>query len=162
MTAPVHPAPSVEPPLPSLAPDPRPPTTRASLIELPANLRLLVVDDNMVNREVLCLFLEELGYAPHSASNGLEAFEQARATQFDLIFMDIHMPELDGISATRLIRQHESAMDTTQPAVIIALTADICETDQEKCRAAGMNDYLAKPLRAEKLPHVLARHLCHR
>jgi len=123
------------------------------------NFEILVVDDNAINAEVLCLFLEDYGYQPDVAINGLEAVKMATQKNYNLIFMDIRMPELDGIEATRMIRQLEKSARGQPVSVIIALTADAIKSDIALCREAGMDDYLTKPIQPEKLPQIFKRNL---
>jgi len=117
--------------------------------ELRRDLRLLVAEDNPVNQRVLLLMLEDLGCAAEIANNGEEAFEMGRARSYDLIFMDVQMPLIDGFAATRKLR--EAGVKTR----IVALTANAMGGDRERCLEAGMNDYLAKPVRPEELALAL-------
>ena len=98
--------------------------------------------------------LSKLGYSVELASNGLEAVDQAKETEFDLVFMDVQMPKMDGLDATRSIRQ----LNKKQPD-IVALTANAVEGDRERCIESGMSDYLAKPLTIENLKAMLMKHL---
>ncbi len=116
-------------------------------------LRVLIAEDNAVNRLLLERILSRQGYYYESALNGQEALEKARGEHFDVVLMDVHMPVLDGYAATREIRRHESR--NGHRATIIALTALAIEGDKEKCLAAGMDHYLAKPLRAADLIALL-------
>lgn len=115
-------------------------------------LNLLVAEDNPVNQRVIKLLLERLGYRADIVGNGLEALEMVRLKSFDVILMDIQMPEMDGREASREIRRLYS--DSERPR-IIALTADAAEDDRRKCFEAGMDDYLSKPVRAAKIAEVL-------
>ncbi len=115
-------------------------------------LRLLVVEDNIINQKVSLKLLEHLGYRADVASNGLEAIEAIKKVHYDVVFMDMQMPEMDGISATQHIRTKE----TYQP-YIVAMTANILQSDRENCLAAGMNDYVAKPIRLEELKEAIMR-----
>jgi CheY-like chemotaxis protein/HPt (histidine-containing phosphotransfer) domain-containing protein len=125
-------------------------------------LRILLTDDNAINQKVASRLLQQLGYKADIANNGLEAVQAAERTPYDVIFMDVQMPELDGLEATRRIRarQKEAAppQHLKQPIVIIAMTANALQGDREKCVAAGMDDYLPKPVRPETLQQVLERH----
>ena len=126
--------------------------------KLPANfsekypLEILVAEDNLINQKVIMHILHKLGYKPGLVENGAEAVDEARKKQYDIILMDMQMPEMDGIQATRFIRQNLE----NQP-VIIALTANTMEGDQEECLKAGMNDYLSKPVRLEELTNKLEK-----
>ena len=117
-------------------------------------LRLLMAEDNAVNQVVARHQLARLGYVPTIVSNGEQAVAAALAGEFDAILMDVQMPELDGFEATRRIRAAKGTADTPW---IVALTAGVGSADREEARAAGMNDYLAKPLRPEALQEALAR-----
>ncbi|HWA85392.1 MAG TPA: response regulator, partial [Opitutus sp.] len=108
-------------------------------------LHVLVVEDNPLNRRLTAAMLAQLGHHAAFALNGREAVERTRTATFDLILMDIQMPELDGLSATRQIREEEAATSRRR-VPIIAVTADASGEDREACLAAGMDDYIAKPL----------------
>lgn len=112
-------------------------------------LRILLAEDNEVNRRLGVGLLESWGHQVSVARNGLEAVMAWRAEPFDLIVMDVQMPEMDGLQATRLIRDEEKQTGGHIP--IIALTAHAMQGDREECLAAGTDDYVAKPLRVEKL-----------
>ncbi len=120
----------------------------------PPRGRVLLAEDNPVNRTVSETLLRRLGYIAESVQNGLEATEAALESRFDAIIMDVQMPELDGYEATRRIREAEGE---TRHTPIIAMTANAMDSDREKCLAAGMDDYLAKPVRGEDLDRVLAQ-----
>ncbi|EIC19643.1 histidine kinase,Response regulator receiver domain protein,histidine kinase [Thiorhodovibrio frisius] len=117
-------------------------------------LRALVVDDEPINANLLCRILEKLGHSPETACNGRQALEMLSAQRFDVVFMDVSMPEMDGIKATRLIRGNQNGdLDASIP--IIAMTAHAMEGDREKCLAAGMDWYLSKPIDTKALHRVL-------
>ena len=128
----------------------RPPTTslfNASMgKDLP--LRILVVEDNHINQNLITLMLDRLGYAASVASNGLEALKAVKAAIYDVVLMDVQMPEMDGMEATRRIRA--DLPPAAQPR-IIAMTANAMTGDRESCLQAGMNDYISKPLHIEEL-----------
>lgn len=109
----------------------------------PAFLRILLVEDNTVNQRVAIRMLERLGYRADVVGNGLEAISALRRQPYDVVLMDIQMPEMDGLEATRLIRQEWSSPN--QPW-IIAMTAFARASDREECLQAGMNSYLSKPI----------------
>ncbi len=117
-------------------------------------LRILLVEDNPVNQKVALRMLERLGYRPDVAANGLEALEALERQGYDVLLMDVQMPEMDGVEATRQVRQR---WDTTYQPWIIALTANAIQGDREEYLAAGMDDYLAKPVRVEALTDALQR-----
>jgi signal transduction histidine kinase/ligand-binding sensor domain-containing protein/DNA-binding response OmpR family regulator len=115
-------------------------------------LRILVAEDNLINQQLVTHILQKLGYTPGLVEDGKEAVDRLAKQQFDLILMDIHMPVMDGLEATRMIR----SQNTTQP-MIIALTADAQEEDRQDCLAAGMDDYISKPLQLDKLINILKK-----
>jgi CheY-like chemotaxis protein len=115
--------------------------------------RVLVVEDNSVNRVVACRLLEACGVRPDLATNGREAVAMVREKEFDLILMDMQMPEMDGLEATRVIRQ----MALPRRPQIIALTANAFESDRRLCLEADMDGFLAKPLRLIELRALLER-----
>jgi len=117
-------------------------------------LHILLVEDNPINQEVALQRLHKLGHTVAVASDGLEAIDQFRENDFDLILMDVQMPRLDGLEATRRIRELEQ--DFERHTAIIAMTARAMRGDEEACFEAGMDGYLTKPLRAEKMRRVLA------
>ncbi len=118
-------------------------------------LRLLVAEDNPVNQKVVLKMLERIGYHADLAATGREALERVRSGgDYDVILMDVLMPELDGLETTRLLR--ESPPPGRRPH-IIAMTANVLQGDREKCLAAGMDDYLGKPLREKELRAALDR-----
>ncbi|HEX5173795.1 MAG TPA: GAF domain-containing protein [Gaiellaceae bacterium] len=117
-------------------------------------LRILLAEDNAMNQKVALRLLERLGYGADVANNGLEAIEALERRPYDVVLMDVQMPELDGLDATRRIC--ERWPEETRPR-IIAMTANALPEDREACFAAGMNDYVAKPIRAEELVAALKR-----
>lgn len=118
---------------------------------------ILLVEDNKINQRIALLNLEKLGYAIEIAENGEEALNKFRYKRFGLIFMDVQMPVMDGLEATRQIREFEKSNPGIPPVHIIAMTANAMKGDRETCLAAGMNDYVSKPFRAEELRKVLSR-----
>jgi CheY-like chemotaxis protein/HPt (histidine-containing phosphotransfer) domain-containing protein len=119
-----------------------------------AGLAILVAEDNPVNRVMAVRQLERLGYAADSVINGREAVDAVRRQRYDLILMDLQMPELDGDLAARAIRSLGDAVH--QPA-IVAITANVMDGDRERCLAAGMDDYLSKPVLITDLRQILGR-----
>jgi len=117
-------------------------------------LRLLVVDDNPVNMKVLVTLLRKLGYEPDCAANGAGAVAAAESTQYDVIFMDLQMPEMDGLEATRRILASERVAG---PVYVSAFTANAREEDMVACREAGMRDFIAKPARLPLIAAMLQR-----
>jgi signal transduction histidine kinase/pSer/pThr/pTyr-binding forkhead associated (FHA) protein/HPt (histidine-containing phosphotransfer) domain-containing protein/ActR/RegA family two-component response regulator len=117
-------------------------------------IRILLAEDNSVNQQVALLILQKLGYRADAVSNGLEVIEALRQIPYDLILMDMEMPEMDGITATQAICREWTP---SERPYIIALTAYAMSGDREKCLQAGMNDYLTKPIREEELAGALKR-----
>ena len=122
--------------------------------ETPAQLsaRVLVVEDNVVNQRVAVRLLEKLGCRVDVAANGLEAVELLAELAYDAVFMDCQMPEMDGFQATTIVRQREASSGHHVP--IIAMTANAMQGDRERCLAAGMDDYVSKPVTFEALAAV--------
>ncbi len=118
-------------------------------------LRILVAEDNEINRRTLESLLRRDGHFLRFASDGAEAVESARTERFDAILMDVQMPEVDGLEATRRIREIERT-EKRDPVPVIGLTAHAFPEDAQKCRQAGMNDYLAKPYHIDDLRRLLA------
>jgi two-component system, sensor histidine kinase and response regulator len=119
--------------------------TRHSLRESSRKLRILVAEDNAVNQALVVRVLAKLGHASVLVGNGLEALALATSEKFDLVLMDVQMPEMDGLSATTAIRESEKGTGGHLP--IIAMTAHAMSGDRERCLEAGMDNYLAKPVR---------------
>lgn len=118
---------------------------------------VLLVEDNKINQRIALLNLQRLGYETDIAENGEEALNKFHKRRFDLIFMDVQMPVMDGLEATHRIREYEKSVSSQHPVHIIAMTANAMKGDRETCLAAGMNDYVSKPFRAEELRKVLQR-----
>ncbi|WP_162852788.1 hybrid sensor histidine kinase/response regulator [Dinghuibacter silviterrae] len=115
-------------------------------------LRILVAEDNPVNQKLVEHILQKLGYAPDKAFNGREAVDKSATDTYDVILMDVSMPEVDGLQATRFIRERGG-----QQPVIIAMTANAMEGDRQICLDAGMNDYVSKPIQLDQLLQSLKR-----
>ncbi len=130
---------------------------RANGTEDASLARVLVAEDHPVNRLLAVRLLERLGCSVDVAANGAEAVEMSTASDYAAIFMDCQMPEVDGYEATERIRRREAGRGA--PVPIIAMTANTMDGDRERCIAAGMNDYLPKPLHAEELGRALVRAL---
>ncbi len=135
------------------------PETPAPLQAAPARFagHVLVADDNLTNQKVAKLLLQRLGCHVDTVADGREAVAAVQRVQYDLVFMDCQMPELDGCDATRLIRSGETPGGRRTP--IVALTANALQGDNEECIAAGMDGYLAKPVRADALAAVVSQWL---
>jgi PAS domain S-box-containing protein len=123
-----------------------------------SGLRILVAEDNVINRAVATGILENEGHSLVHAANGLEVLGALRTDSFDLILMDVQMPEVDGFQTTRRIREMEATTECHVP--IIAMTAHAMAGDRERCLAAGMDDYIAKPLIKEDVLRVLGDRNC--
>jgi CheY-like chemotaxis protein len=112
-----------------------------------------LVEDNPVNQKLASFILTKAGYQVEIAQNGQEAVQrfEEEPDAFDLVFMDIQMPIMDGFTATREIRHLEKKLDNGSHVPIIAMTADAMKGDREKCIAAGMDDYMSKPIKRDKV-----------
>ena len=125
-------------------------------------LRILLTDDNVINQKVAIRLLLQLGYKADIANNGLEAIISVEQDGYDVVLMDVQMPEVDGLEATRRIRSRQKEANPpanfARPIAIIAMTANAMQGDREKCIAAGMDDYLPKPVRPEALQAMLEKH----
>jgi two-component system, sensor histidine kinase and response regulator len=119
--------------------------------------RVLLAEDNLINQKVAVRMMEKLGLHADVAADGLEAVAASSGTDYDLIFMDCQMPEMDGFAATSVIREREKTSGKRTP--IVAVTANVGEGDRQRCLAADMDDYLGKPIRVEDLAVVADRWL---
>src|SRR5262245_55207677 len=117
-------------------------------------LRILLAEDNVVNQKLALSLLGQMGYRADVAANGLEAIEAVERQPYDLVFMDVQMPEMDGLEATREITRRWSR---DQRPRIVAMTANAMQSDREMCLTAGMDDYMSKPIRVEELIAALER-----
>lgn len=121
------------------------------------NLNFLVVDDNLLNQKVVGSILLKQGITFDVADNGIVAFEKASLKHYDVILMDIQMPEMDGYDATRLIRMRENENNVQKPSLIIALTANATVEDRKKCLDLGMDNYLTKPFKYSDLEPIVEK-----
>ena len=115
-------------------------------------LRILLAEDNVVNQKLAMRILQQMGYRADLASNGIEAVESVQRQSYDVVLMDVQMPEMDGLEASRRICARWGAKDRPR---IVAMTANAMQGDREMCIAAGMDDYLTKPIRVERLVEAL-------
>jgi PAS domain S-box-containing protein len=134
--------------------------TRKITASLDANLgknkplKILLAEDNRVNQKVALFTLQRLGYRADVAANGLEVIEALQRQNYDVILMDMQMPEMDGLEATKWIREH---LPQEQQPQIIAMTANAMDSDRQTCLDVGMNDYLSKPIKLDSLQEVLSK-----
>jgi CheY-like chemotaxis protein len=123
----------------------------------PAGLRVLVAEDNLVNRKLISKVLERMGSLARMVENGQQALDALAGEPFSLILMDVQMPVMDGLEATRRIRS--GGVPAADPDIpIIALTAHSQEEDRQRCLDAGMTDHLAKPIDIAELRRIISRH----
>jgi CheY-like chemotaxis protein len=125
-------------------------------VESSRPMRILLVDDHEINRKVASLMLNKLGHKPDLAANGLQALEALRQRTYDVVLMDVQMPEMDGLETTRQIRFDPELTGAHRPW-IIAVTAHASNSDREECLAVGMDDYLSKPVHIDRLRAILER-----
>jgi len=129
------------------------PSTPASQFD--RSLKILLAEDNPVNQLTATTMLQKLGHTIEVANNGKEACEMVAQNEYDLVFMDVQMPELDGLEATGKIRESEE--DTDRHIPIVAMTAHAMKGDQERCLAAGMDDYISKPIRRKEVAEIIVK-----
>jgi CheY-like chemotaxis protein len=131
--------------------------TRHTLDEaaLPRSLRILLVEDNRINQKVTSAILTRQGHRVEIAENGEQALTTLAAADFDAVLMDCQMPVMDGFEATRRLRQSSAVRDPNIP--VIAITANAMQGDREQCLAAGMDDYLSKPISEKEMRQALDR-----
>ncbi|HET9913551.1 MAG TPA: response regulator [Anaerolineales bacterium] len=115
-------------------------------------MRILVVDDDLLNQQLMQILLEQEGHHVEAASNGLEAFESIKRQQFDIVFMDLNMPVMDGRQASRRIREWENGSRRT---FIVALTASYLPDERQGLREAGVDNYIAKPFEVRHIQQLL-------
>jgi len=114
-------------------------------------LDILLVEDNLLNQKVVVFNLKKYSYNVIAVTNGTDALEKIKQQTFDLVLMDIMLPEMNGYEITEAIRKYEEANGIENPVPIIAITANTLDNDREKCFKVGMNEYLSKPFTAAQL-----------
>ncbi|WP_068776890.1 PAS domain S-box protein [Paenibacillus sp. FJAT-26967] len=119
-----------------------------------SSLKILIVEDHPVNQQLLMKYLTRLGYRSDIAHNGMEGVEAVTRSAYDLVFMDVQMPVMDGLQATRLIRQ---LVPADQVPIIVAVTASARNVDKEQCLASGMDDYMSKPISMDELKRIFVQ-----
>ena len=144
-------------PLPPILPAPPSPVSVSEV----KPLRILLAEDNLVNQNVARMQLAKFGYKADLVGTGLAAVQAAQTQAYDIVLMDCQMPEMDGYEATRVLRQWESKRrddgEKFEPVFIIAMTANAMQGDRDACLAAGMDDYVSKPVRPQELAAAIAR-----
>lgn len=122
-------------------------------------MKILLVEDNLMNQKVVMFNLKKLNCEITPISNGKEALENFKQNNYDLILMDIMLPEMNGYEITTEIRKFEKLSEIYKPVTIIALTANTYENDKEKCINVGMNEYLSKPFSAQLLIKTIEKYM---
>jgi CheY-like chemotaxis protein len=117
-------------------------------------IRVLVAEDNLVNQKFVSRVLERQGCAVRTVEDGFQAVRALESEAFDIVMMDVHMPRMSGLEAARIIRSREAAMGRHTP--ILAFTADVLQSDRDRCLGAGMDDYIPKPVKSADLIKKLA------
>ena len=126
---------------------------------LAIDARILLVEDNPINQMVASKMLEKFGLKPELANNGVEALDKLQQQDFDLVLMDCQMPEMDGFEATKEVRRQNLTTADGSPLPIVAMTANVMSGDRERCLEVGMDDYIGKPVKRDKLEEVLRKWL---
>jgi len=117
--------------------------------------RILIVEDNPINRKLCLIQLNRLGCKAVAVENGMDAIEKCKTEYFDAVLMDVQLPDLDGYETTKQIRKWEEETGVKKPLPIIATTANAMLGDRERCLEAGMSNYISKPLKTEALAAML-------
>ena len=132
----------------------KPRSSKYDLYQAAFPLRILLAEDNIVNQKVAIHMLKRIGYQADIAIDGLEVLKLLRHHAYDVVLMDLHMPKMDGLEATRRIL---TEFPEHRCPTIIAMTANALEGDKQECLAAGMHDYVTKPVKIEQLAHALSQ-----
>jgi len=119
------------------------------------DIKILLAEDNIINQKVTTLTLKQLGFTCDIAMNGLEAFNKYKLGRYDLVLMDMQMPEVDGLEATRMIREYELKEIIDRPTYVVALTANFLAEDKHLCYSVGMDNFLSKPFTESELGQIL-------
>jgi PAS domain S-box-containing protein len=143
--------------LPALPSQPRNPIRSQTVTPPKQDVRVLLAEDDKVNQRVAFAQLNKIGYTTDVATNGFEVLAALEKSRYGIVLMDCQMPGLDGFATTQRIREREKSEHIEAPIHIIAMTANAMQGDREKCLAAGMNDYVSKPVRTEELQAALER-----
>ena len=114
-------------------------------------MKILLVEDNLLNQKVVMYNLRRYNYQLTSVTNGIDAIDKFKNNSFDVILMDIMLPEMDGFEITIEIRKLEKELNVKNPIPIVALTANTLDNDRDRCIEVGMNDYLSKPFTSTQL-----------
>jgi CheY-like chemotaxis protein len=133
--------------------------TSVSLNNSTKKFKILLAEDNIINQKVAILNIRKLGHEVELAHNGVVAVDMFGKNKFDFILMDIQMPGMDGLEATKAIRRIEAARNEQNPIPIIAITANIYKEDIKRFLAIGMNDHLGKPFKPDDLEEIIRRNL---
>lgn len=120
-------------------------------------MKILLIEDNLLNQKVVMFNLKKLNYDITAIVNGREALKELKKNRYDLILMDIMLPEMNGLEITKQYRIFEKEMGFKNEVPIIALTANTYDNDRDKCISAGMNEYLTKPFTAQQLIDVISK-----
>ncbi len=132
-------------------------TSQEDKIRMQLKLKILLAEDNKINQKVAMLNLNNMGYQVDIANNGKEAVEKFKNGDYDIIFMDVQMPEMDGVEACKKIREIENNSDSTKKIPIIAMTANTSDDERKKYWEAGMDDYISKPFKRKELVEILKK-----
>jgi len=130
--------------------------TRHTLEEAKKKSRILLVEDNLVNQKLALILLDKMGYRVDAVVNGKEALKALEKVPYDMVFMDVQMPEMDGYQATKAIRNPHSRV-RNHHVPIIAMTANAMKGDRERCIEVGMDDYIPKPIKPENLQKAIMK-----